>query len=342
MNPSPLRIALLGAWHVHAAEYADHVNRHPGAAIAAVWDDDVARGTAAAARLGVPFIADQARLLADPAIAGVVVCAATTQHAALITAAAHAGKHVCTEKVLAATDAEAEGIAAAVRAAGIHFAIVLPHRAQPGNRYAKEVLDRGLLGEIAGLHFRNAHNGIAGGWLPAAFLDPAACGGGAMLDLGSHGMYLAAWLLGLPTHVHATFSSRSEAARGLDDHSVAVLRYADGRLAMNETGFLSFASPCSLELSGSAGCLLVGGHDQTVRLRSKLLPDDGKNWHVITDLPPAGAHSIDQWLDAIADRRTIEDDLDAALTLTALMDAAYRSWRSGSAEAVRAPQQFTT
>jgi hypothetical protein len=42
--PNPIKVAVLGFWHVHAAEYADRVRRHPDTELVAVWDDDGVEG----------------------------------------------------------------------------------------------------------------------------------------------------------------------------------------------------------------------------------------------------------------------------------------------------------
>src|SRR5882757_10023818 len=114
---NPLRIAVLSRWHVHADEYAKAVNDHGGARVAAVWDESAERGRTWATDLGVPFVADYTTLFADPAIDGVVVTAPTNMHKELIIAAARAGKHVFTEKVLATRLDDARNIADAVRTA---------------------------------------------------------------------------------------------------------------------------------------------------------------------------------------------------------------------------------
>ncbi len=53
-----LQIAMLGAWHVHAPDYAAQLEAHPQTEIALVWDHDRERGQAFAAELGVPYQAD--------------------------------------------------------------------------------------------------------------------------------------------------------------------------------------------------------------------------------------------------------------------------------------------
>jgi len=50
--PDPITVAVLGFWHVHAAEYAAKVRQHPDTKLVAVWDDDPARGRAAADAVG--------------------------------------------------------------------------------------------------------------------------------------------------------------------------------------------------------------------------------------------------------------------------------------------------
>jgi predicted dehydrogenase len=55
---NPIKVAALGFWHVHAAEYAARAREHPDTDLVAVWDDDVARGKAAAEAIGTVFLDD--------------------------------------------------------------------------------------------------------------------------------------------------------------------------------------------------------------------------------------------------------------------------------------------
>ena len=84
-------------------DYAGEAQAHPDVEIVAAWDEDPTRGAAGAADLGVPYHADLAELLARPDVDGVIVTTRTTAHRDVIIAAAEAGKHVFTEKVLALT-----------------------------------------------------------------------------------------------------------------------------------------------------------------------------------------------------------------------------------------------
>ncbi|TDO33915.1 oxidoreductase family protein [Kribbella sp. VKM Ac-2527] len=67
----PLKIAVLGFWHVHAKDYARQAQQHPDTELVGVWDDDLALGQAGADEFGVPFTDDLDALLAGDDIDGV-------------------------------------------------------------------------------------------------------------------------------------------------------------------------------------------------------------------------------------------------------------------------------
>ena len=118
-----MNIAVLGAWHVHTMEYSTALQKNPDSTLCCLWDSDPERGTQMAEKLGVPFQPDLDAVLSDPSIEGVSVTTATSEHPQVLMAAAKAGKHIFTEKVLAFTNEEAEEIAKTVKESGIIFSI---------------------------------------------------------------------------------------------------------------------------------------------------------------------------------------------------------------------------
>ena len=99
-----MKIAAIGAWHVHTMEYATAIQKNPRTELCCLWDDDSVRGQETAQKLGVPFQPDLSAIWADAAIEGVQITTATCQHPEVLIAAAKAGKHIFTEKVLAFTN----------------------------------------------------------------------------------------------------------------------------------------------------------------------------------------------------------------------------------------------
>ena len=314
-----LRVAMLSRWHVHANQYAGEIRTNPDADVVAVWDEDGQRGAAWADELAVPFEADLDALLAKDHIDAVCVVTPTNLHRDVMVRAADAGKHIFTEKVLATTVADCEAIADAVNANGVKFCISFPRRTLPQILYAKQALDEGLFGQVTALRVRIAHDGAVRDWLPAHFYDADACGGGAMMDLGAHGMYLSRWLLGSPKRIVSVFNTVT--GRAVDDNTVSVIEFENGAIAVNETSFTGFGGCYSLEIDGTEGGYRMPSPAEGVQVRSKHL--EGNAWQQPEKMPGAHAKPIDQWIAGCVHGTPIEFGLDDAIQLTELMQAAY-------------------
>ena len=251
------KIVICGVWHVHAEGYTKTAMEH--AEIIGVWDADEARKNAFCEKLGLKAFADLGELLASGAD-GAIVCAATDIHADVIVQLAATKIDIFTEKVLALSEEDCARIEAAVAENGVRFVISLVQKYTAGPRTVKSVMDSGELGKISYVRFRNCHSGSSRAWLPPHFYSAKECGGGAMIDLGAHGMYLIDWLCGVPVTVKSVFTSASvneEANRrnpdGVEDNAVTVMSFAGGMIAVNETGFVSGYCPMMLEADGENG-----------------------------------------------------------------------------------------
>lgn len=329
-----IRLALLGFWHVHAKDYFADATRHPDTEVVVAWDDDPARGAAESARYGVPFEPDLAALLARPDLDGVIVTTATADHRAVMTAAAAAGKHIFTEKVIAATLAGARALVAAARDAGVVLTVSLPRLYHGVTRTIEGVLAEGVLGVPTQARARLSHDGALAsdshpdGWLPEHFYRPEAAQGGAMIDLGCHPMYLTRVFLGMPAGVSARYGHIT--GRAVEDNAVALLDYPGGAIGIVEAGFVNPHSPFSLELHGSEGSLLYEGPAPELRLRTRR--DAGQGWRSLPLLPDA-TDSFGLWVEQIRDPAirspAAARNLALATDLSALMEAANRSAESG-------------
>ncbi|MBQ7727728.1 MAG: Gfo/Idh/MocA family oxidoreductase [Clostridia bacterium] len=317
-----MRIAMLSSWHVHADGYAKEAIAN-GATIASVWDEIPERGRSWAEKLGVPFVEDYHDILKDKTVDGVIVCAPTNRHCEIITAAAKAGKHVFTEKVLALTNEDAETIRQAAQSSGIHFTISFPHETNPRNLMAKRLIDSGELGKISYARVRNCHSGSIKDWLPPHFYDREQCGGGAMIDLGAHPMYLLQWFLGTPVSVQSCFLNVTD--RPVEDNAVSVIEFGGGAIGVSETGFVSVADPYRIEISGTKGYLQI---DQNGLEYQK----DGFPWTRVddADIPDRRPSPLPYWIDSVGQNFKNEFyTIDEACALTRLMVAAYGSYRTG-------------
>lgn len=328
-----IRIAVLSYWHVHANDYSKQAAEHPDTGIVAVWDEVPERGRAAAAQWGCPFEESLPALLARQDIDAVIVVTPTNRHRDVLIAAAQAGKHIFTEKVLAATLREANEILAAVAQAGVKLTVSLPRLNNGHTQLIQSVLAAGQLGELTEVRTRNSHSGALrtaqspSGWLPERFYNPEQCGGGAMIDFGCHPMYLARLFLGLPESVSARYGYVT--GRAVEDNAVALLGYPNGAIGIVEAGFVNRFSPFTIELHGTEGSLLFGTPEEVFHLRSSKVPEAAARWLAIADLPPALPSSFHQWVGHIQLGTSATENIAIALDLTRLMEASNLSAHSG-------------
>jgi 1,5-anhydro-D-fructose reductase (1,5-anhydro-D-mannitol-forming) len=321
---------MLGFWHVHAADYAAEAQAHPEVEIVAAWDEDAARGEARARELGVPHHEALSELLARPDVDGVIVTTRTSAHPEVIVAAADAGKHVFTEKVLALTPAGARDIVEAVDRSAVKLTVSLPRLSHGYTLAIREVLASGRLGEVTQVRCRLAHDGAVGRrWLPTRFFDPDDAGGGALTDLGCHPLYLTRTFLGaMPESVSADYGHVTDLA--VDDNAAAILRQRTGALGIAETSFVNPGSPFTIEVHGTAGSLLYGTPEP------RLLVRDGDATWTELPIPADGPTPFEQWIGHIVDDTTATENIALALDLTTLVDAANRSALGGAVVTVGA------
>lgn len=314
-----LKVAMLSKWHVHAGGYAEEFKAAPGVEITVVWDEDKTRGAEWAKEIGCEFEPDLDKLLARSDVDAVCVGTPTTSHREVICKAANAKKAIFTEKVLATTNEDAEAIAEAVRKNKVPFTIALRRRTDPRVLHAKSLVEKGAVGRVTHIRIRDAHNGTCAGWLPDTFYNKSMCGGGAMMDLGAHPMYISLYFMGEPVSVSSVFTQGM--GKGVDDNCITVMQYADGAVGTSETAFISANCPFSLEINGTEGHLLVKDGMDGILLSNK----DGSKIIPESELGQKPLLPVGQFAAAVQKGETPPFNVDDALALTRIMVAAYTS-----------------
>jgi predicted dehydrogenase len=319
-----IRVAMLSFWHVHAKDYAKQATDHPDTQIVAVWDEIPTRGQAAAQTWGGQFYEDLDALLAQSDIDAVIVDTPTDRHRDVMVAAAQAGKHIFTEKVIAPTLREANEILAAVERAGVKLTVSLLRVPHGYTQAIQAILAEGRLGTPTLARVRLSHSGAlpttdnANGWLPAHFYNLEQCAGGALIDLGCHPMYLTRLFLGMPESVSARYGYVT--GRAVEDNAVALLSYPGGALGVVEAGFVNRHSPFTIEVHGTEGSLLYGTPEARLLVRSA----QDAQWSQV-EVPADQPASFYQWVAHIQNETTATANIQTALDLTKLMEASNRS-----------------
>ncbi len=267
----PARVGIVGCGDVTSL-YLPSCARFPAIELAACADLDAERAAALSAKGGFPAM-PPADLLADPTIEIVLVLTPPTSHAAVSRAAIAAGKHVYSEKPLAATREDAEAILAEAAAAGVRVGGAPDTFLGGGLQTARAVIDSGAIGTPVMARGSVAHPGPES-WHPNPGIFYAR-GGGPLLDLGPY--YVTALVSLLGPIVEVTAVGRgigSERLIGSGPRAgetvvaevpttiLATLAFESGVVGGLTASFDVVGSETpNLEIHGTAGSLTLGDPD---------------------------------------------------------------------------------
>jgi myo-inositol 2-dehydrogenase / D-chiro-inositol 1-dehydrogenase len=228
-----IRAGILGAGYI-AAEHARGYAAHPEVRLTAIASRQMERAQALAAPYGAQAFLDHQAMLA--AVDVVSICTPTPTHADLAIAALRAGKHVLCEKPIARTIAQAEAMLRVADDTPAKLMIAHVSRYEVDHRKAKEVLDRGDLGQLC--MASQSLCGPAPEWSADNWMMDPAQSGGPILDLAIHSFDYLLWLFGeRVTRVYASGDER---------YAQVSLRFENGGLGLVET---SWAHPRAHGLS---------------------------------------------------------------------------------------------
>jgi len=198
--------------------------------IAAAYSRTPEKRAAFEAEFGVRSTPDLETLLADPGIRGVVLTVPNEQHWPLAERVAGAGKHVYTEKPIANTLEDGLRIAALEAGCGVTVTVGHSARLMAGIREIRARIDSGELGRVAFIE-ANFSNERALELTPKAwrwYKDSAP--GGPLSQLAIHQFDVLHYLGGEIAEVSQMSSKLSPVGAEVDDQSMTLLRFADGKL----------------------------------------------------------------------------------------------------------------
>ncbi|MHB2170155.1 Gfo/Idh/MocA family protein [Alsobacter sp. R-9] len=212
-----------------------HVPMHVAAARACGlrivgWDPDGATRVAWSSRESAP-VAETAEegMLRRPSL--VVVTGTPAEMAARVAWAAASGLPVLVEKPVGRDAAELEKLISAPELRGAWVAVALPHRTGP-----VASAPHGAARHLS-VRLVNGRPGRYRDWGAAWVLDPSTGGGGALRNLGVHGVDLARAVLGADLAVTGARTAHWH-GEAVEDHAVVHLAAPSGATAVIEAGYL--------------------------------------------------------------------------------------------------------
>ncbi|MHB8863421.1 MAG: Gfo/Idh/MocA family protein [Pirellulaceae bacterium] len=217
--------------------------------------------------------ADYRQLVDDPDIQAVVVSLPTSMHAAASLAAIQAGKHVLCEMPLAANLKEVDGMIEAADKARVTLMPSLTFHFTPNYVKAKELIDKGTLGNISTLMYREfiPAKDLATQWPVGCWVWDIEKSGGPLYTLAVWSIDLLRWLAGSDiVEVHPTTKYTKLAKYGgtLGYDAAASLRFANGMVGcLQYSGSVTHSASASrLEVIGDSTYMIDASHNDKVTL----------------------------------------------------------------------------
>ncbi len=328
MSTIPVRIGLIGAGRI-GASHADVISRRvPEAVLVAVADPRPGVAADLAEPRGARGETSVEDVLAADDVDAVVIAASSVAHAALIVAAAEAGKHVFSEKPAGMTLDEIDAARSATAAAGVAFQVGFNRRFAREFVAAREAITTGRLGSVRQLRSLTRDPGSG----PS---DPDAVPPWTIftqtlihdfdtlnwLNPGAHAVDVVATADSLTSPGHAT----------LLDHATVVIRYDNGAIATAEASFAAtYGYDVRGEVLGSEGMVTMGeGAQSSLRLHT----EDGRlapTSHSDTDLMiDAYTSELAEFAQAVQQGRAPSVTGDDAFAAFAIAQACIDSMTSG-------------
>ena len=252
----PVRIGVIGVGRIGRMHAELLARRVEGASVTAVQDAHDGSAQQVGAELDVPVAGSVEELLGAADVDAVAICSSTDTHAALIEAAARAGKAIFCEKPISLELGAVDRALAVVAEAGVPFQIGFNRRFDPGHRTVHDAVRRGVVGDVHLVRITSR--------------DPApppmtyvATSGGIFLDMTIHDFDMARYIAGSEVvEVFARGAVRidPEFAEHEDvDTAVITLVHADGCLTtIDNSRRAVYGYDQRVEAFGSLGVASLG------------------------------------------------------------------------------------
>jgi myo-inositol 2-dehydrogenase/D-chiro-inositol 1-dehydrogenase len=254
-------LGVIGAGRIGRLHAGNLARRTLGVELCGIADPRLEAAESCAAFCKTRAFADWRRLLEDALVRAVVVCSPTDTHAAILEAAADAGKHVFCEKPIDLDLERARQAVAAVEGAGLLLQVGFNRRFDPTFRRIGDLVRAGDIGvpQLVRITSRD----------PAPPpLEYVRSSGGLFLDMTIHDLDMARYLAN--AEVEEVFARASNLVdprigeAGDVDTAAIVLRFETGALALIDNSRRAvYGYDQRLEVFGPKGCLTAPNRTPT-------------------------------------------------------------------------------
>ena len=329
----------IGEFHTLGLRYVPNVR------VVANYGAGAARRDAFAQRFGSRAVDSVEAVCSDPNVDLVVVSLPNHLHLDAVRSATRNGKAVACTKPLGRNGLEAAEMFRLVRDAGVFHAYLENVVYGAEMTRMREMVEAGAIGRPLTFRAREGHSGPHA----AHFWNAELAGGGALLDMASHGVEAARYVFGKDVSVRDVFAwgatlVHQDKTTG-EDNAIMVIRFEDGRAATMDVSWSSKGGlEGRFEVYGEAGRIIQDMTSTPMRafierpagyLGEKMDADTGWVFPVPDETHVHGHDAmmqdvVEAFRSGSAPRETFRD----GYMVNGVLDAAYRSMKSGRWEPV--------
>jgi predicted dehydrogenase len=274
--------------------------------------------------------------LENPLVEAVYIATPPGEHERYAVAAAKAGKHVLSEKPLAATVKQARNMVNICRRSKVLLMTAYRKYFEPSTLMLKKMISSGDLGRIDIIHTLFAELRMFGDNSPAWLFSKKLCGGGPLTDLGVYCINTTRWLLDEdPIAATAVTWSRDRRRYKEVEEGIAFRLDFESGVILQGSAAYSAAFSSFVHVHGEKGWAeLAPAFDfqEERRISGKV----GGQWFARTFRPiDEFALEVDEFADCIREGREPEPSGEQGLRDIIIIDAIYRAVKQRRSIAIK-------
>lgn len=337
-----LRIGVIGGGTIARRRHLPEIVLNEYAEVGAVCDTVQERADELAKQFNATAYTDYKKLIADPSLDAVIVCATNTTHAAMTIEALKAGKHVMCEKPMAVSLEEAQAMIDTSEKTGKMLFIAQNQRLAPAHVKAKQILKSGMLGKVITFRSIFGHPGCEFWAIDKKktwFFNKAVTGFGCLGDLGIHKIDQLRWMMEDEfTEVYASVETLNKrnaegALIDVEDNAIMLLKTQTGATGTITVSWTYEYEDCSTVFYCENGVMTIyGDPDYQIVIRRN---DNSSDFYKVGEIPnnivQVKSGIIDEFVDCLRLGRPASISGKDGMEPLKVLFAAYESSRTKKA-----------
>lgn len=294
-----LRIGVIGAGRIGKLHANNLVNRVPNAKVEAISDVNFKAAKELALKLGVEKVYDNYdKILNDPDVDAVFICASTDMHSPISIAAAKAGKHIFCEKPIDHDLQKIEEVLKEVKKAGVKYQVGFNRRFDRNFKHVRDVVKAGGVGDVQIVKVTSRDP-------EAPPLSYVRVSGGIFVDMTIHDFDMVRYLSGSEVTEVSVFGAGlvnpDIVKEGDVDTCIIMLRFKNGALGVIDNSRQAvYGYDQRIEVFGSKGCITADNEkaNNTVLYTEQAVTSEKPLWFFLERYNDAFIEEVRGFVDA--------------------------------------------